>query len=58
MGPTLTTSAGIGYVVTDLVTFSADLSYAPLTVRRTASSASSIDSMFNARALLSYRVTR
>ena len=57
-GLTVTTSAGIGYVVTERFTLSADLFYAPLTVRRTSSSASSIDPMFNARALLSYRVTR
>jgi hypothetical protein len=57
-GPTLTTSAGIGYVVTERFTLAADLVYAPLTVRRTASSASSIDPMFNARVLLGYRVTR
>jgi hypothetical protein len=35
-----------------------DLFYAPLTVRRTAGSASEIDPMFKARALLSYRATR
>ncbi len=57
-GPTLTTSAGLGYVMTERFTLSADLFYAPLTVRRTAGNASSIDPMFNARALLSYRVTR
>ena len=35
-----------------------DLFCAPLTVQRTMSSASTIDPMFNARALISYRVTR
>jgi hypothetical protein len=34
-----------------------DIFYAPLTVQRT-SSASSIEPMINARALISYRVTR
>lgn len=57
-GLTLTTSTGIGYAVTERFTIAADLFYAPLTVRRTASSASSIDPMFNARALISYRVIR
>jgi hypothetical protein len=45
-------------VVTDRFTLSADLFYAPLTVPRTARRASSIDPMFHARVLLSYRVTR
>ncbi len=57
-GVTITTSAGIGYVLTARFTLAADLFYAPLTVRRTSSSATSIDPMVNARALLSYRVTR
>jgi hypothetical protein len=57
-GPTLTTSAGLGYLVTERLALSVDLFYAPLTVRRSAGSASSIDPMFNARALLSYQVTR
>jgi hypothetical protein len=57
-GVTLTTSAGIGYTVTERFTIAADLFYAPLTVRRTATSALSIDPMFNARALISYRVIR
>jgi hypothetical protein len=35
-----------------------DIFYAPLTVQRTMSSASSIEPMINARALISYRVTR
>jgi hypothetical protein len=57
-GVTLMASAGIGYTVTERVTIAADLFYAPLTVRRTASSASTIDPMINARALISYRVIR
>lgn len=57
-GVTLTTSAGMGYSVTERFTIVADLFYAPLTVRRTASSAASIDPLFNARALISYRVIR
>jgi hypothetical protein len=57
-GVTLMASAGIGYTVTKRVTIAADLFYAPLTVRRTLGSASSIDPMINARALISYRVIR
>jgi hypothetical protein len=57
-GLTLTTSAGIGYAVTERFTIAADFFYAPLTVRRTASSASSTDPMVNARALVSYRMGR
>jgi hypothetical protein len=57
-GLTVTTTAGIGYAVTDRFTMAADLFYAPLYVRRTADSASSIDPMVNARALISYRVIR
>jgi hypothetical protein len=57
-GVTLTTSAGFGYTVTDRFTIVMNLFYAPLTVQRTISSASTIDPMFNARALISYRVTR
>ena len=57
-GVTLTTSAGIGVAVTERFTIAADLFDAPLTVRRTATSASSIDPMVNARALLTYRVFR
>ena len=57
-GLTFTTSAGIGYAMTERFTMAADLFYAPLTVRRTAGSASSIDPMVNARALISYRVIR
>jgi hypothetical protein len=57
-GVTLTSSAGVGYAVTDRIALAADLFYAPLTVRRPGDSASSIDPMFNARALVSYRVIR
>jgi hypothetical protein len=57
-GATFSMSAGVGYMVTERLTLSADVFYAPLTVRRTAESATSIDSMFNVRALFSYRVTR
>jgi hypothetical protein len=57
-GVTLMASAGIGFTVTERVTIVADLFYAPLTDRRTASSASSIDPTINARALISYRVIR
>jgi hypothetical protein len=57
-GATLTTSAGIGYSVTERFALAADLFYSPLTVRRPPGNASSIDPMFNARALISYRFVR
>ena len=57
-GVTLTTTAGIGYTLSERFTIVTDLFYAPLTVQRTISSASTIDPMFNARALISYRVIR
>jgi opacity protein-like surface antigen len=57
-GVTLTSSAGVGYAVTERIALAADLFYAPLTVRRPGDSRSSIDPMFNARALVSYRVIR
>jgi hypothetical protein len=44
--------------MTDRFTIVMNLFYAPLTVQRAISSASTIDPMFNARALISYRVTR
>lgn len=57
-GATFSMSAGVGYVITERLALAADIFYAPLTVRRSSGSASSIDPMVNVRALFSYRVTR
>ena len=57
-GATFSMSAGVGYVLNQRFTLSADVYFAPLTVRRMAGSASSIDPMVNVRALVSYQVTR
>jgi hypothetical protein len=57
-GVTAATSVGVGYRVTGRLEIVADLFYAPLTVRRLPSAAHTIDPMFNARALISYRVAR
>jgi hypothetical protein len=57
-GVTPAMSAGLGYAVMDRFSISADVFYAPLTVRRTATSASAIDPMINARVLFSYGVIR
>ena len=54
-GVTPSTSAGIGYAVNDRIALAVDGYYAPMTVRRTATAAQTIDSLVNARALLIYR---
>jgi hypothetical protein len=57
-GVTFAASAGVGYVLSDRFTFAADVFYSPLSVQRTATSATTIDPMINARGLISYRVNR
>jgi opacity protein-like surface antigen len=51
-------SAGLGYALSQRLAVSADLFYAPLTVRRTPASAMSLDPMINGRILVSYRVIK
>ena len=53
---TFSVSSGAGYPLTDRVTVTVDVFLSPLTVRRTFDAPSSIDGLFNARGLLSYRV--
>jgi len=51
-------SAGVGYAVSERLAVSADLFYAPLTVRRTPASPVTLDPMINGRVLVSYRVIK
>jgi hypothetical protein len=51
-------SAGFAYALSERLALSADLFYAPLTVRRTPASAVSLDPMINGRLLVSYRVVK
>lgn len=55
-GETFSVSSGASYSLTDRVTVTVDVFYSPLTVRRTFDGPNSIDGLFNARGLLSYRV--
>ena len=57
-GVTFAASAGVGYALSDRFAIAADVFYSPLTVQRTATSATTIDPMINARGLISYRVNR
>ena len=50
--------AGLGYALSERLAVSADLFYAPLTVRRTPASAISLDPMINGRVLVRYRVNK
>ncbi len=53
-----TTSAGVGLRLAPRWSLSADVFYAPQTIRRTAASDPVVDPMFNVRALISYEVFR
>jgi hypothetical protein len=55
-GVTFSASAGVGYAMGNRFALAADAFYSPLTVRRTATAPRSIDSLLNARVLLTYRV--
>lgn len=57
-GVTVAVSAGAGYQISDRFSVALDLFYSPLTVRRSVSSPSTTDPLFNARALVSYRIIR
>jgi opacity protein-like surface antigen len=57
-GVAFAASAGIGYALSQRLAVSADVFYAPLTVRRTPSSPISLDPMINGRILVSYRVIK
>jgi hypothetical protein len=57
-GVTVGASAGAGYQMSERFSLALDLFYSPLTVRRSASSPSTMDSLLNARGLVSYRVIR
>ena len=54
-GGTFSGTAGITYLVTQRAAFTVDAFYSPLWVQRNATAARTNDSLFNVRALLSYR---
>jgi len=53
-GGTFSTSGGVGYRVTEHVSFVVDAFYTPLWVKRSAAAPRTNDGLFNVRALLSY----
>lgn len=55
-GWTMSTSAGVGYALTDRLSIVADAFYSPLMVRRTQEAPRTLDAFVNARGLIVYRM--